>query len=72
VGISMANVVTSLLFASLHLISQPPLWAALVFVPSLVFGWARDRYITVVPSIILHVVYNAGFAWLFVAPVSHG
>jgi len=66
-GISIANLLTSVVFAAMHLISQPPLWAALVFVPSLAFGWARDRYISVVPGIILHSVYNAGFVWFFVA-----
>ena len=66
-GLSIANLVTSFIFALMHLISQPPLWAALVFIPSLVFGWAKDRYGSIVPSIILHAVYNAGFVWLFVA-----
>jgi len=66
-GISLANLVTSVLFASLHLISQPPLWAALVFIPSLVFGWARDRYNAVLPCVLLHSVYNSGFVWLFVS-----
>lgn len=66
VGLSLANVLTSVVFASLHLLSQPPLWAALVFLPSLVFGWARDRYLSVWPCIVLHAIYNAGFVWLFV------
>lgn len=66
-GVSVANIVTSIIFAAMHFISQPPLWAALVFIPSIVFGWARDRYITIIPCIILHAVYNAGFVWLFVA-----
>lgn len=66
-GISVANIVTSIIFAAMHFISQPPLWAALVFIPSIVFGWARDRYISIVPCILLHAVYNAGFVWLFVA-----
>jgi len=66
-GISIANVVTSIFFAAMHLFSQPPLWAALVFFPSLVFGWARDRYVSIVPCILLHAVYNAGFVFLFVA-----
>ena len=66
-GISVANLITSVLFASLHLFSQPPVWAALIFIPSLVFGWARDRYDAVLPSVVLHCVYNSGFVWLFVS-----
>lgn len=65
-GLTLANVLTSLLFAAAHLLNQPPVWAALILVPSLVFGWARDRYARITPSIILHMLYNAGFVWLFV------
>jgi len=68
-GISLANVVTSVVFTAMHFLSQPPAWAILVFLPSLVFGWARDRYLSVVPCILLHALYNAGFVWLFVGPV---
>ncbi len=60
-GISYANLITSALFAAAHLFNQPPLWAALVFFPSLVFGYFRDRFDGVVPSIVLHCWYNAGF-----------
>ncbi|MBX2837486.1 MAG: JDVT-CTERM system CAAX-type protease [Gammaproteobacteria bacterium] len=66
-GISLANIVTSVLFAALHLISQPPLWSALIFFPSLVFGWARDRYQSLWPPIALHAFYNLGFVLLFSA-----
>ncbi|MBX2824153.1 MAG: JDVT-CTERM system CAAX-type protease [Gammaproteobacteria bacterium] len=64
-GISLSNLATSLIFAALHFISQPPVWAALVFFPSLVFGWARDRYQALTGSICLHVLYNAGVILLF-------
>lgn len=64
-GISLANVITSCLFAAMHLINQPPLWAAMVFFPSLVFGWARDRYGYLHASVVLHIFYNAGFIWFF-------
>ncbi len=63
--ISRANVLTSFMFASLHLFNQSPLSAALVFAPSLVFGYLRERYDAVTPSIIMHVWYNLGFLWLF-------
>ncbi len=64
-AISLANVLCSVLFASLHLFRQAPLWAALIFLPSLVFGWAKERHTTLLSPILLHMTYNAGFIWLF-------
>jgi len=64
-GVSVSNVITSVIFALFHLINQPALWAMLVFIPSLAFGWLKDRHISVVPSIVLHAVYNLGFVLLF-------
>jgi len=66
-GISFANVLVSLVFSSFHLINQAPVWAAAVFVPSLVFGWAMDAYRSLLPCIALHMLYNLGFVLLFVA-----
>ncbi|HHO67761.1 MAG TPA: JDVT-CTERM system CAAX-type protease [Gammaproteobacteria bacterium] len=60
-----ANVYTSLLFTGLHFINHPPLWAAAVFVPSLIFGYFRDRTGGVGAPIVLHVWYNTGYFWLF-------
>jgi len=57
-GMSRANMATSVLFAGLHLVHHPPLWALSVFVPSLVFGWAMDRYKSVLPPALLHICYN--------------
>ena len=59
--LTVANLLTSIVFAAAHLISQPPLWAAGVFFPSLVFGYLRDRHQTVVTPFLLHAWYNAGF-----------
>ena len=64
-GISLASVVTSTLFALAHLAQQPPVWAAMVFLPSLIFGWAKERHGTLASPIALHMVYNAGFIGLF-------
>jgi len=63
--ISRANVLTSFMFAALHLFNQPPLWAALIFLPSLVFGYLRERFDAVTPCILIHCWYNLGFLWLF-------
>ena len=64
--ISIPNILTSLVFCALHFISQPPLWAALVFIPSLVFGWSREHTGGLTIPILLHIWYNAGFYFLFV------
>ena len=66
--VSVANLLTSLLFTALHFLYHAPLWAALVFFPSLVFGFFKDRTGRLTAPILLHVFYNAGFLWLFSAP----
>ncbi len=64
-GLTGANLVTSVLFAALHLLSQTPVWAGLILFPSLVFGWLRDRYQSVLPGMLVHMFYNAGLLSLF-------
>lgn len=64
-GVSLANVVTSLVFAAMHLWAHPPLWAASVFFPSLVFGFFYQRHRGLLSPIALHVGYNTGYFWLF-------
>jgi len=66
--VSVANLLTSFLFTGVHFFYHPPLWAALVFFPSLVFGFFKDRTQGLMAPIILHVFYNAGFLWLFSGP----
>jgi hypothetical protein len=66
--VSIANLLTSILFTGLHFVYHPPLWAALVFFPSLVFGFFKERTGGLTAPILLHVFYNAGFLWLFSAP----
>ena len=63
--ISNANIFTSILFSLFHLINHGPLWATLVFFPSILFGHLRDSYGVVTPSILLHMFYNGGFFVLF-------
>jgi len=59
--LSVANLLTSVLFAALHLVHHTILWAGLVFFPSLVFGYAKERYRTLWVPIFLHCWYNLGF-----------
>jgi len=66
--VSHANLLTSALFTGMHFVNHAPLWAALVFFPSLVFGFFKDRTHSLTAPIVLHVFYNAGFLWLFSAP----
>jgi len=57
--ISVANIVTSLLFVAMHFVHHTPLWALLVFVPSLIFGYFKEQYGHIGYSIFLHMFYNA-------------
>ena len=64
-GISRANVLVSLVFVMAHLFVHTVFWAWAVFLPSLVFGYFRDQYQCLIPSLILHSFYNLVF-YLFV------
>ncbi|MDM5263292.1 JDVT-CTERM system glutamic-type intramembrane protease [Sulfurovum sp. XTW-4] len=57
--LSIANIVTSLLFVAMHFVHHTPLWAMLVFIPSLVFGYFKEQYGHIGASIFLHMFYNA-------------
>ncbi len=60
-GLTQANWVCSFIFALFHLYSQNIIWSAAVFIPSLLFGFFRDKYKSTVPGIILHCIFNTGF-----------
>ena len=60
-ALSIANTLTSLAFALLHLVHQPPIWAASIFVPSLAFGLIRERHASLYPALALHGLYNLFF-----------
>ncbi|WP_165819240.1 JDVT-CTERM system glutamic-type intramembrane protease MrtJ [Tamilnaduibacter salinus] len=57
-GVSIANLLTSLLFTGIHFWSHDVLLALLVFLPSLIFGYCYEmtRWLTI--AIGLHVWYN--------------
>jgi membrane protease YdiL (CAAX protease family) len=58
---SLANLITSSIFTLLHLFTEPTLLALSTFFPSLIFGFVRERYKRLLPSIILHSSYNGGY-----------
>ena len=62
--LSTANILTSVLFAGIHLIYHHAIWVLLVFFPSLVFGYFKEQYQGILPSIILHAFYNFNFILL--------
>ena len=63
--VSVANLLASTLFVLFHLIAHSWLWAISVFVPSIIFGYFRDKYHSVKPAILLHVIYNSGYFYLY-------
>lgn len=65
VGLTGANLLTSTIFTGLHFLMHPPLAAAAVMVPSLIFGHFRDRFGTLHAPIMLHIYYNLGYFWIF-------
>lgn len=64
-GLTLANLCTSGIFTALHFLAHPPLAAAGVLVPSLIFGYFRDRHGNLLAPILLHVYYNLGYFWIF-------
>ncbi len=57
-GVSLANVVTSVLFACVHLFSWGAFHSFLVFFPSLAFGYVYDRTGRISFCVLLHALYN--------------
>ena len=60
-GFTVANGVSALLFACAHLVNHSAPWAAAVFVPALAFGFFRDRYASIWPGTVLHILYNGAY-----------
>ena len=59
--LSVANLITSGIFAQLHLAEHSALWAQAIFIPSLIFGYSLERYSRLLAPIILHGTYNGGY-----------
>lgn len=64
--LTLANLATTAVFVGWHLGAQPLGWALAVAIPALMFGHLRERFGSVWPGVMVHIVYNAGFgvtAW---------
>ncbi len=57
-GISVANIASSVAFAAIHMVNSPALLSLSVLVPSLLYGYFRDRFTSCIPAIVLHCAYN--------------
>lgn len=57
-NITRANITAAAIFATAHLASQPPLSAATIFIPAIVFGVVYERYRSVALCIVVHMSYN--------------
>ena len=42
-SLSIANLLTSILFVLMHFVHHEPMWAILTFFPSLVFGYFKEK-----------------------------
>jgi membrane protease YdiL (CAAX protease family) len=65
VWISYANLLTSIFFALAHLLHQAIFWSVAVILPSLAFGYLRERFNLLRPAIELHIIYNFCYFLIF-------
>lgn len=56
--ITFRNIILSLMFCVFHLFNHDTVLALLTFFPSLVFGLCFERYKILLPSILIHAIYN--------------
>lgn len=66
-NLTVANILTSVLFVLMHFVHHTPVWALLVFIPSLIFGYFKDQYNNIAPSIFLHMFYNLCSVFMIVS-----
>ncbi len=64
-GISMANIISAVIFAGLHILYHPFLWAVGTFFPAILFGYFREKHDCLWPAVVLHYIYNVGYFILF-------
>ena len=55
---SYSNIIVSVAFSISHIFLHNVFWSALVFFPSLIYGYFREKHGSILPSVILHFAYN--------------
>lgn len=65
--LSCANLISAALFSLLHLWGQTWEWALAMFMPGLAFGFAKERWGSLMFPVFLHVFYNTCFFGLITA-----
>jgi len=60
-GISLANIITAIVFAFFHLFMHSPFWAMSTLFPAVVFGYFRERHNSLWPAVMLHFFYNCSY-----------
>lgn len=63
-GLTIANILTSILFSCAHLFNYGIEKACLVFIPSLILGLCRELYTGLYAPIALHSFYNFVYIYL--------
>lgn len=71
-GVSVGNVLTSILFSAAHLMATSSWLAASIFFPSVMLGRLKQLYPSLLPAMLVHAWYNvcyltAGNTWLSVS-----
>ena len=68
--LSLANLLTTVAFGIAHLPGHPLPWVAGIFAVSLLLGYARDRTASILPAIVWHSYFNAGYFFVLGLPLS--
>lgn len=67
--ISVANIIVSILFSTLHIILRPDDNSTYgIIIPSLIFGLFKDRHRHIMSCTLLHIFYNMGAFFLIILP----
>ncbi len=64
-GISVGNIVASMIFSLMHLFTASVAISVLMFIPSIFLGYLRDKSGSIIPSIFTHAIFNVNVFILY-------